>query len=174
VTALYLEVVVFISDSLSSHCNDLILFLKSSQITSMTIFCSLGRHLTSSPAPLFHSTAPSFHRLYVVPNHHKIPLSDIRWATEKRTEKNNEIWLMETILHICSCILGAMLFTITNRMQYPRNIICRQLFTPMKIPGKSCRGWVDPRATMQLEGLAQMENPLTSSAMEPVTFRLVP
>jgi hypothetical protein len=35
------------------------------------------------------------------------------------------------------------------------------------------RDWVEPRAIVRLEGLLQLKNPITSSGMEPVTFRLV-
>jgi hypothetical protein len=37
----------------------------------------------------------------------------------------------------------------------------------------SVRGWVDPRATVWLEGLDQLKNPLTSLGMKPATFWLV-
>jgi hypothetical protein len=37
----------------------------------------------------------------------------------------------------------------------------------------SVRGWVDPRAIVQLEWLGQLKNPMTSSGIEPATFRLV-
>jgi hypothetical protein len=37
----------------------------------------------------------------------------------------------------------------------------------------SVRGRVDPRATVRLEGLGQLKNPMTSSGMEPATFWLV-
>jgi hypothetical protein len=32
---------------------------------------------------------------------------------------------------------------------------------------------VDPRAIVPLEGLSQLKNPMTSSGIEPVSFRLV-
>jgi hypothetical protein len=37
----------------------------------------------------------------------------------------------------------------------------------------SPRSWVDPRAIMRLEGLDQLKNLVTSSGIEPATFRLV-
>jgi hypothetical protein len=37
----------------------------------------------------------------------------------------------------------------------------------------SIRGWVDPRAIVRLEQFGQLRNPMTSSEMEPATFRLV-
>jgi hypothetical protein len=37
----------------------------------------------------------------------------------------------------------------------------------------SVRGLVYPRAIMRLEGLGQLRNPMTSSGIEPATFRLV-
>jgi hypothetical protein len=37
----------------------------------------------------------------------------------------------------------------------------------------SVRGWVDHRATVRLEGLGQLKNPMTSSWTEPATFQLV-
>jgi hypothetical protein len=37
----------------------------------------------------------------------------------------------------------------------------------------SVRGWVDPEVIVRLEGLGQLKNPMTSSVIEPVTFRLV-
>jgi hypothetical protein len=35
------------------------------------------------------------------------------------------------------------------------------------------RGWVDPRAIVQLEVLGELKNPMTISEIEPATFRLV-
>jgi hypothetical protein len=37
----------------------------------------------------------------------------------------------------------------------------------------SVRGRVDPRAIVRLEGLSRFKNPVTSSEMELVTFRLI-
>jgi hypothetical protein len=37
----------------------------------------------------------------------------------------------------------------------------------------SVSGWVDPRTIVWLEGLGQLKNPITSSEIEPATFRLV-
>jgi hypothetical protein len=35
------------------------------------------------------------------------------------------------------------------------------------------RGCIDPRVIVRLEGLGQLKNPMTSSGIEPATFRLV-
>jgi hypothetical protein len=37
----------------------------------------------------------------------------------------------------------------------------------------SVGGRVDPRAILQLDGLCKLKNPVTSSGIEPVTFRFV-
>jgi hypothetical protein len=37
----------------------------------------------------------------------------------------------------------------------------------------SVTGWNDPRVLVRLEGLALLENPITSSRIEPATFQLV-
>jgi hypothetical protein len=37
----------------------------------------------------------------------------------------------------------------------------------------SIRGWVDPRAKVRLKGFGQLKRPVTSSGLEPATFRLV-
>jgi hypothetical protein len=37
----------------------------------------------------------------------------------------------------------------------------------------SVRGWVDPKAIVQLEGLGQLKNPMTSLGIKPATFKLV-
>jgi hypothetical protein len=37
----------------------------------------------------------------------------------------------------------------------------------------SVRGWLKPEAIVLLEGLGRLENPITSSGIEPVTFLLV-
>jgi hypothetical protein len=38
----------------------------------------------------------------------------------------------------------------------------------------SVRDWVDPRVIVRLGGLGQLKNPVTSSGIEPATFRLPP
>jgi hypothetical protein len=37
----------------------------------------------------------------------------------------------------------------------------------------SVRDWVDPRTVVRMEGLGKLKNPMTSSEIEPETFRLV-
>jgi hypothetical protein len=56
------------------------------------------------------------------------------------------------------------------------SLTCRPPFTHP--PGRllvliSVTGRVDPRATVRLDGLGQLKNPMTSSGMKPATFRLV-
>jgi hypothetical protein len=47
-------------------------------------------------------------------------------------------------------------------------------FTPRKIPGTQfCYRLTRPQALVRLEGLGQLNNTITSSRMEPATFRLV-
>jgi hypothetical protein len=47
-------------------------------------------------------------------------------------------------------------------------------FTPRNIPGTHfCKRLSDRRNIMRLEGLGQVKNAMTSSAIEPATFRLV-
>jgi hypothetical protein len=46
------------------------------------------------------------------------------------------------------------------------------------LPGRflvliSLRGWIDSSAIVRLEGLGQLNNPMTSSGAEPATFRHV-
>jgi hypothetical protein len=48
------------------------------------------------------------------------------------------------------------------------------IFTSRKIPGSIfVRGWVDSRATVRLEWLRQLKNPITLLGIESATFRLV-
>jgi hypothetical protein len=50
----------------------------------------------------------------------------------------------------------------------------RSPFTLRKIRGTHfCKNLSRHRATVRLEGLGQVKNPLTSSGIEPATFRLV-
>jgi hypothetical protein len=50
----------------------------------------------------------------------------------------------------------------------------RPSFASRKVPGTHVRGWVDTRAIGWLEGLGQLKkNTMTSSGIEPRTFRLV-
>jgi hypothetical protein len=48
---------------------------------------------------------------------------------------------------------------------------------PLSPPPQEDSGYsfllVDPRAIVRLEGLGQIKNPITSSGIEPATFRLV-
>jgi hypothetical protein len=42
-----------------------------------------------------------------------------------------------------------------------------------KVKTSCFSGWVDPTAIVLLEGLGRLKNPMTSSELEPATFRLV-
>jgi hypothetical protein len=53
------------------------------------------------------------------------------------------------------------------------SLILRLPYTPRKVlVFISVGGWVEPKAIVQLEGLSQLENPVTSSGVKPVTFWL--
>jgi hypothetical protein len=54
------------------------------------------------------------------------------------------------------------------------NFTRRPRFTPGVILVLiSLTGWVKHRATMQLQGLRELKNPMTSTEIGPATFRLV-
>jgi hypothetical protein len=54
------------------------------------------------------------------------------------------------------------------------NLRCQPPFNPRRfLVPISVRCWVNPRATVWLEGLGQLRNPMTSSGIKPATFRLV-
>jgi hypothetical protein len=54
--------------------------------------------------------------------------------------------------------------------------MCRPPFTPRKIPGTHSyllEAETTPWPSVRLEGLGPLKNPITSSGIEPATFRLV-
>jgi hypothetical protein len=80
-------------------------------------------------------------------------------------------------LYLIPCRRGSHIFyTIDSQMAVRSALRAgRPPFTPA---GRflvliSVRSWVDPKPTVWLEGLDQLKNPMTSSAIEPATFRLV-
>jgi hypothetical protein len=65
--------------------------------------------------------------------------------------------------------------TIGSQMVVRLSALCASRPLP---PGRflvpiSVRGFVDPRVIVQLEGLDELKNQVTSSGIEPATFRLV-
>jgi hypothetical protein len=65
-----------------------------------------------------------------------------------------------------------------NRLTDGGKVVSLTRRSPFIPPGEflvliSVGGWVHPRAIMQLEGLGQLKNPMTSSRMEPAIFPLL-
>jgi hypothetical protein len=67
-----------------------------------------------------------------------------------------------------------ILYTIDSRMAVRLSALrAGRPLPPRFLVLISVRGSVDPRAIVQLEGLGQVKNPMTSSEIDPATFRLV-
>jgi hypothetical protein len=54
------------------------------------------------------------------------------------------------------------------------SLTCHPPFAPGRfLVLTSIRGWVNPRATVRMEGSGQLKNSMTSSGIKPATFQLV-
>jgi hypothetical protein len=65
--------------------------------------------------------------------------------------------------------------TVNSQMALRLSALCAgRLLPPRSFPVLIyVRGWVDPTVIVRLEGLGQLKNPVTSSGIEPETFRLI-
>jgi hypothetical protein len=106
----------------------------------------------------------------------------MKWSTSRKkrlTDERRDAMMAATVISLIFIPLTGsrsphIFSTIYSQMAVRSALRAGHLLPPGRfLVLISITGWVDPRAIVRLEGLGQLENPVTLLGIEPATFRLV-